>query len=570
MADKNNLTTLVKRLRPLIKFAAQEVVGASNGVRLTILTFPGTLSVSDNPLRIYNQLGISQTITEIFLTVGTAPTGANLIVDVHKNGTTIFTTQANRPVIMAGANTGNSIMIDVPEWADGEYLTAHIDQIGSTIKGADLVVHIVHQGGGGIGDALANHDHSGDAGDGGTFDAANLTAGASGDGTVLTSDGAGGAAFEAIPAKDAADVTYTPAVNTDWDGDADPGNVDDALDQLAERTDDLEGAALANHDHSGDAGDGGTFDAANLTAGASTDGQVLTSDGAGGAAWEDPAGGALADHDHSGNAGDGGTFDAANLTAGASTDGQVLTSDGAGNTAWEDPPAGGVVDASDVTYTPAVAADWDGDADPGNADDAFDQLAERVDDLEAAGGGGINWELVVDEDGSSIANWTSVSGTWATDGSVIKQTNNAGASRLKYNNKVIQVPMIMEVEVMFPSAGQSTSANMAGGMLSGWDGAGSGSNCGRLHMNNKTADFIQIERDSVTAVNSLAGVWGILDTWYTLMIISGIFLTIYLDGTIKVTGGNMGGLYNANYIGLFVQDATVHFRNFKVWNLTIP
>lgn len=48
-------------------------------------------------------------------------------------------------------------------------------------------------------------------------------------------------------------------------------------------------SAIANHDHSGDAGDGGTFDAANLTAGASTDGQVLTSDGAGGAAWESPA-----------------------------------------------------------------------------------------------------------------------------------------------------------------------------------------------------------------------------------------------------------------------------------------
>jgi hypothetical protein len=44
--------------------------------------------------------------------------------------------------------------------------------------------------------------------------------------------------------------------------------------------------------------------------------------------------------------------------------------------------AGGTSDASDVTYTPAEDTDWDGDADPGNADDAFDQLAERVDDLE--------------------------------------------------------------------------------------------------------------------------------------------------------------------------------------------
>jgi len=43
-------------------------------------------------------------------------------------------------------------------------------------------------------------------------------------------------------------------------------------------------------------------------------------------------------------------------------------------------------DASIVTYTPAVAADWDGSADPGDVDNALDQLAERVTDVETAGG----------------------------------------------------------------------------------------------------------------------------------------------------------------------------------------
>lgn len=53
------------------------------------------------------------------------------------------------------------------------------------------------------GQTPVDHDHSGDAGDGGTFDAANLTSGAAGDGTVLTADGAGGAAWEAATATDA-------------------------------------------------------------------------------------------------------------------------------------------------------------------------------------------------------------------------------------------------------------------------------------------------------------------------------------------------------------------------------
>lgn len=43
-------------------------------------------------------------------------------------------------------------------------------------------------------------------------------------------------------------------------------------------------------------------------------------------------------------------------------------------------------DAADLTYTPATPADWDGGSDPGNGQEAFDQLAERVKDLEAGGG----------------------------------------------------------------------------------------------------------------------------------------------------------------------------------------
>ena len=46
---------------------------------------------------------------------------------------------------------------------------------------------------------------------------------------------------------------------------------------------------------------------------------------------------------------------------------------------------GGAVDAADVTYTPAVNADWDADADPGDVDEALDELAERTTDIEERG-----------------------------------------------------------------------------------------------------------------------------------------------------------------------------------------
>lgn len=44
--------------------------------------------------------------------------------------------------------------------------------------------------------------------------------------------------------------------------------------------------------------------------------------------------------------------------------------------------ATGAVDSDDVTYTPTTLADWDGGTDPGDVEQALDQLAERVADIE--------------------------------------------------------------------------------------------------------------------------------------------------------------------------------------------
>lgn len=108
---------------------------------LPTFTKYGTLSVGAGTLRL--PIDTSYTITGVRLTVGTAPTGANLIVDVLKNGSTIFTTSTNRPTISAGGNSGGpGNTPDVSSVAAGDYLTINIDQVGSTVAGADLVVSI--------------------------------------------------------------------------------------------------------------------------------------------------------------------------------------------------------------------------------------------------------------------------------------------------------------------------------------------------------------------------------------------------------------------------------------------
>lgn len=105
-------------------------------------TFPGTLTTDTGTVRRY--FTHAATIIRITASVGTAPTGDSIKVDVHKNGTTIFTTQGNRPTIPIGSfyNTRESVDIDVTAIAANDYLTIDIDQIGSGVAGADLVVTI--------------------------------------------------------------------------------------------------------------------------------------------------------------------------------------------------------------------------------------------------------------------------------------------------------------------------------------------------------------------------------------------------------------------------------------------
>lgn len=104
----------------------------------------GAVSTGVGALRWYNDTGQSLTIRNIRVTAGTAPTGASLIVDVNKNGSTIFSTQANRPTITAGNNTSGKVTaINTTTLADGDYLTVDIDQVGSTVAGSNLTVQIL-------------------------------------------------------------------------------------------------------------------------------------------------------------------------------------------------------------------------------------------------------------------------------------------------------------------------------------------------------------------------------------------------------------------------------------------
>jgi hypothetical protein len=86
------------------------------------------------------------TILEITACTHTAPAGASAILDINKNGTTIFTTQANRPTVAAGSTTGTVGTPEVVDFADGDVFTVDCDQIGSSTAGTGFTVAIVYAG----------------------------------------------------------------------------------------------------------------------------------------------------------------------------------------------------------------------------------------------------------------------------------------------------------------------------------------------------------------------------------------------------------------------------------------
>lgn len=102
----------------------------------------GTISAGTGTFRWYNDSSGTRTLGAVRASVGIAPTGTTVIVDVNINGTTIYGTQANRPTIGTGSFTALGGSNSITTIGTASYLTVDIDQVGSTVTGSDLVVQI--------------------------------------------------------------------------------------------------------------------------------------------------------------------------------------------------------------------------------------------------------------------------------------------------------------------------------------------------------------------------------------------------------------------------------------------
>lgn len=99
----------------------------------------GTLTVATDGLRYY--IDAPFWILDVRASLDTPATGADLIVDVLVDGTTIYPT-ATEPTIAAAANLGSFAVPDDRAVAAGSYIQLDVTQVGSGTAGADLVVEV--------------------------------------------------------------------------------------------------------------------------------------------------------------------------------------------------------------------------------------------------------------------------------------------------------------------------------------------------------------------------------------------------------------------------------------------
>jgi hypothetical protein len=103
-----------------------------------------TTALTAGTTKLTFRMPCAMTVTSVRASVGTAPTGSTLIVDINENGTSILSTKLSIDVTEKTSTTAAvPAVISDSALADDSEITIDIDQIGSTIAGAGLKVTII-------------------------------------------------------------------------------------------------------------------------------------------------------------------------------------------------------------------------------------------------------------------------------------------------------------------------------------------------------------------------------------------------------------------------------------------
>lgn len=207
----------------------------------------------------------------------------------------------------------------------------------------------------------------------------------------------------------------------------------------------------------------------------------------------------------------------------------------------------------------------------------FDDSVAGERTISSSGGGGGGWTSIFNYSGSSLADFTTDSGTWAVTGGVFELTTSGGSfGRLRKTARIPQSGLIIETEIMVASTSRNVSISTAG-IIMGWDGTGNGGCTVRIQWANRNPAAngeVFIEVDGVASVAGPIAQTFALDTWVTLRVQKfGAVVDVYFNGA-YVLSGNFSDQNideDCSFVGLNGFDADdIFYRNFQAWRLTQP
>jgi hypothetical protein len=120
----------------------KEVVYGQTPVMTFLVAPGGGISVGANKMGVSMVAPYNATIVRAFAWAEVAPTGQAIIFDLNVNGSTIWSTQANRLQIAAAANSGEQTTFNTTTVSKGDRITVDVDQVGSTTAGANVSVFL--------------------------------------------------------------------------------------------------------------------------------------------------------------------------------------------------------------------------------------------------------------------------------------------------------------------------------------------------------------------------------------------------------------------------------------------
>lgn len=190
------------------------------------------------------------------------------------------------------------------------------------------------------------------------------------------------------------------------------------------------------------------------------------------------------------------------------------------------------------------------------------------------GGGGSPWETLIDESGSSLANFTTDTGSWSTSGGIISIDATGGSGRIAHNTDATyrryRAPWFLRADMKIRSDGVLN--NGRGGLLWYWDGVNDNDPLVRFLYRTAGTERVEIENDSVAGIAGVDFAWS-LDTWYTIEVAVNTYgASVSVDGSWKVAGTvSPGGAGHTQCkVGFYAASAKVDFRNLKVFAMTLP